>query len=408
MGAGADPRSPGGKHGLFDDGVVDVGLAGLGDGRVGVVEFEPVLRVALDRHDRVVGHLINSRSVDGLVLATHLVGRRRRGFRLRRRDLVGPGGPRILLPTDLVRRGRGRLGLGSGCLVDPVLGPGDRLGVVGRGLLRFGHPADTEPKEPSADDTEPIPRPEDGVDEAARAEAEAAASAADEVGGEEDPGTAGADEIASAEAEAAAAAADEVGGEDETVDAAAVDEVADDTVVAIESDPEHGLEFDDADAAITEAGEADVDNTVVEEAVLAAGAAQTAPAPTVPLETPAGGRARGTTPAPAPVAEPTIKIGDRASAIFVIATVLVFAVIFLNGVLLGKGGAFTPNPSPSPEPSASIAPSASVTPSASLVPSGSPSASGSAGPSGSVAPSGSVTPAASSSAPAASVSAAPS
>src|SRR6185503_3373546 len=50
----------------------------------------------------------------------------------------------------------------------------------------------TEPRDPASDDTQPIPTPPAGGDiddEAARAEAEAAASAADEVGGEEDPGT---------------------------------------------------------------------------------------------------------------------------------------------------------------------------------------------------------------------------
>jgi hypothetical protein len=82
-----------------------------------------------------------------------------------------------------------------------------------------------------------------------------------------------------------------------------------------------------------------------------------------------------------------VHVDDRASAIFVIGVIGVFALIFLYAVLLGKGGILTPLPtrapiaSPAPVPSASAVasagPSASASPTASASASASPSASAS-------------------------------
>ena len=87
-------------------------------------------------------------------------------------------------------------------------------------------------------------------------------------------------------------------------------------------------------------------------------------------------RARGARMA-APVASPSdqaVHVDDRISKVFVAATVLVFLLIFLNGMLLGKGGALSPSPTPTPVPSTT------ATPSGSPVGSASPGASGSASP----------------------------
>src|SRR5438093_574286 len=90
---------------------------------------------------------------------------------------------------------------------------------------------------------------------------------------------------------------------------------------------------------------------------------------------------------PATIIDPSIKVTDRPSQIFVIATVLVFVGIFLYGALAGTGGFFTPYVAPTPSPSPIATPSPSIAPSGSPAASGSPSASGS--PAASAAPSGS-------------------
>jgi hypothetical protein len=88
------------------------------------------------------------------------------------------------------------------------------------------------------------------------------------------------------------------------------------------------------------------------------------------------------------VPDRAIHINDRASKVFVLLAVAAFAVILLNGMLFGVGGAFTPyvspSPSPSPSPSVSALPSSSASPSSSGSPS--PAASGSAAPSVSASP----------------------
>ena len=151
-----------------------------------------------------------------------------------------------------------------------------------------------------------------------------------------------------------------------------------------EPDTELAADIDDA----TDAETLEFDDDVPTE-ILAAGAAAAAPSPTVPT-TPEGRRRGSTQPAIAAVPEPAIRIKDRASSLFVVVTVAVFAVIFLNAVLLGNGGVFNPYVAPTEPPTPSIV--ASPSPSGSVAPSGSASPSGSAAPSGSTAPSPSAAP----------------
>jgi hypothetical protein len=96
--------------------------------------------------------------------------------------------------------------------------------------------------------------------------------------------------------------------------------------------------------------------------------------------------------------DPSMRITDRASALFVLVTVGIFAVIFLNAMVLGRGGLLTPLPTQAPIPtpaaaspavpspaatpaaaSPAAAPSMTITPSptppASVAPSASPAAS---------------------------------
>jgi hypothetical protein len=81
---------------------------------------------------------------------------------------------------------------------------------------------------------------------------------------------------------------------------------------------------------------------------------------------------------PATASETAVRVDDRVSAVFVVATVVVFALILLNGIVAGRGGFLTPIATPTPVPSLSAAPSGSpsAAPSASgsVVPSASPSA----------------------------------
>ena len=66
--------------------------------------------------------------------------------------------------------------------------------------------------------------------------------------------------------------------------------------------------------------------------------------------------------------DPALRIKDPASTGFVVATIIVFLLIFLNAMAFGKGGAFTVVPTRAPAPS--VAPVPSVSPG----PSGSPGA----------------------------------
>ena len=109
-------------------------------------------------------------------------------------------------------------------------------------------------------------------------------------------------------------------------------------------------------------------------------------APAAPSRRKGRGRDAAKPVAAAPsVAEEAVHITDRASAVFVIGVTLVFVVILLNGMLLGKRGFITqalatpkPTPGVTASPVASASPSASVT--VSEAPSASPAASASAAP----------------------------
>ena len=182
-------------------------------------------------------------------------------------------------------------------------------------------------------------------------------------------------DAARAEAEAAALAANEVDAEE----APETDEAA------LETDADIGEDsLEDRGGADDEASDAAGAELVGAGVPAAAGASA--------AERRTGRAAREARAAAANAAipvDPAIRVRDNASKLFVIGTILVFALIFLNGMLLGTGGVFRPYVSPPPESSASesIEPSASVAPSGSVGVSGSPAASGSVGASSSLAPS---------------------
>lgn len=95
------------------------------------------------------------------------------------------------------------------------------------------------------------------------------------------------------------------------------------------------------------------------------------------------------------VVDPSLRITDRASQLFVLLVVGVFVAIFLNGIVLGRGGLLTPIPTASPVPVVTAAPSESPGASGSAAPTNSPvaSVSPSATPAPSATPVPSVTPA---------------
>jgi hypothetical protein len=97
-------------------------------------------------------------------------------------------------------------------------------------------------------------------------------------------------------------------------------------------------------------------------------AAPTGPATRGAPKATAAVRAGGRT---AIVVDPALRIRDRASAVFVALTVIVFVAIFANAMLFGVGGALNavPTPSPSPAASGSPGPSGSAAPSSSTAPS---------------------------------------
>ena len=76
-----------------------------------------------------------------------------------------------------------------------------------------------------------------------------------------------------------------------------------------------------------------------------------------------------------------VHIGDRASRLFVLASIATFALILLYGLLLGQGGLLSPDPSPTPAVSAAPSASPSGSPGTSASPSVSPSADTSESPS---------------------------
>ena len=50
------------------------------------------------------------------------------------------------------------------------------------------------------------------------------------------------------------------------------------------------------------------------------------------------------------ISERAVHIDDRISKVFVIAIAVIFGLIFLNALFLGKGGLFTPVATPAPIP----------------------------------------------------------
>lgn len=91
-------------------------------------------------------------------------------------------------------------------------------------------------------------------------------------------------------------------------------------------------------------------------------------------------RASGTTVS----VDPSLRITDRVSSLFVIASIVFFVGVLANGILLGRGGLLVPSPTPTPVPSATATPNPS--PSATASPATSPSASPSASPAASESP----------------------
>jgi len=133
--------------------------------------------------------------------------------------------------------------------------------------------------------------------------------------------------------------------------------------------------LDEAEAEAIEAEEAGIDDY---DAALREVAGEDVPVPA----TPAGrrpsvrGRTTGKAPARAPSpSEIAVHVREDWSKVFVIATVAVFVVILLNGVLLGTGGLLRPLATPTPIPTESPSASPSAGESESASPAASPSAS---------------------------------
>jgi hypothetical protein len=81
------------------------------------------------------------------------------------------------------------------------------------------------------------------------------------------------------------------------------------------------------------------------------------------------------------VIDPSLRVRDRVSALFVIGTLVVFGAIFANALAFGHGGAFSVPPTPQPTVNVTPAPSGSASPSGSPAASTSPSAAPSPAPS---------------------------
>ncbi|HJW22562.1 MAG TPA: hypothetical protein VJ506_09055 [Candidatus Limnocylindrales bacterium] len=75
--------------------------------------------------------------------------------------------------------------------------------------------------------------------------------------------------------------------------------------------------------------------------------------------------------------DPSLRIRDRVSELFVIATLIVFGAILVNALAFGHGGAFITQPTPRPTINVTPGPSASESPSTSPAVSASPASSAS-------------------------------
>lgn len=82
------------------------------------------------------------------------------------------------------------------------------------------------------------------------------------------------------------------------------------------------------------------------------------------------------TKAKAVVLDPSLRIRDRVSSIFVIGTLVVFLAIFANALAFGHGGAFSATPTPAPTANASLGPnpSGAASPSPAASPTSGPTA----------------------------------
>jgi len=130
--------------------------------------------------------------------------------------------------------------------------------------------------------------------------------------------------------------------------------------------------LDEAEAGAIEADEAAIDDY---EAAVREVAGESAPPVVAPIPAErreAKRRPAATTRAPSP-SEVAVHVREDVSRFFVIATVAIFSLILLNGLLLGTGGFLRPLATPTPTPTES--PSASPSPSASGSPTGSPTTS---------------------------------
>jgi hypothetical protein len=78
--------------------------------------------------------------------------------------------------------------------------------------------------------------------------------------------------------------------------------------------------------------------------------------------------------------DPSLRIRDRASTLFVAASIVFFVGVFANAIFLGHGGLFAPLPTPTPVPSLTPTPSLTPSPTPTAAPSATPTAAPSATP----------------------------
>jgi hypothetical protein len=233
---------------------------------------------------------------------------------------------------------------------------------------------DLEPSEVETSDLEPAPEEalaaESAREEEVAVEAAPAADAAPESSAEL------AEEASDlTDAELTAATEDAQAEVDEGKDAAlegnaAEGPEADQTEAEAEAEADAELEAEEEDAEVEEATEA----AVAAPAARPGARARAEQARARATESHAVKAPRSTR---TPFAiDPALRIKDPTSVVFVAGTILVFALVFLNAMAFGHGGAFrATHPPVTPGPTVSAAPSGSPGASGSAAPSGSPAAS---------------------------------